>query len=300
MDGEPLRVLYSRLLGDPGLARVPRRGVHPDAVVALALLLSAQLGIAVSRVVRRRRRPGEGGGGGGEHWPSWAPWPPPSAATVSRRSRTPSVSAALDGLARAEPAGEVLAVDGKPLVVSGFSKDPDATFGKVPDGWAWGYRLHVLADGATGRVVASCATGLAAGEATVARVRLLPAADVRGRLVLGDANYDSNPLYATAEHRGARLRAPRRKPGTGVSPGHRQHAHRLEAIALLEGKGGEGHAAHVAGRGFVERVLGRLAQAPFDLWGLPPFVRRLRRVRNWVRATVALYNQHLTSLAAQT
>ena len=80
-----------------------------------------------------------------------------------------------------------------PLVVGGYSKDSDTAVGKVPDGWARGYRLHWLID-ACGAVETLIVTAMDAADPVIA-VELIERANVRGSIVRGDAAYDSNPLY---------------------------------------------------------------------------------------------------------
>src|SRR5690242_7235716 len=90
---------------------------------------------------------------------SWAcakrHWPPPlrkkslpTPGTMSRRLRTPSASALLDRLERRitapkEP-GLFWMIDGKPLVISNYSKDRQAGYGRAAGGKAKGYKLHAI------------------------------------------------------------------------------------------------------------------------------------------------------------
>lgn len=182
--------------------------------------------------------------------------------------------------------------DGKPLIVSGYSKDRDATRGYVPGGFARGYKLHAIRDAVSGVIVIADTRGLADGEATVLRpmLRRLP----RTRwLIRADANYDSVSLYTLAAARGGRLIAPRRKRGRGIGH-HRQHPDRLAAIAELEGGGGT---IHRRWRSDIERAFADLGNIA-GLFALPPFVRRRRRVRRWVRIKLLLY--HLSLMLRRT
>jgi hypothetical protein len=139
-------------------------------------------------------------------------------------------------------------------------------------------------------VEAFTVTGLGGGESTAARELLVPAADLRGALVLGDPNYDSNPLYAAVSAAGGRLLAPRRKPGTGFGHGTEQHPDRLRAVDELERTAG-------GLRGFrrlrlgVEQAFGLMTH--LGLGAPPPWVRRLPRVRMWVMGKVLVYHAHL-------
>src|SRR2546423_5130936 len=72
----------------------------------------------------------------------------PSAATVSRRAARAGFGVFLNAVAeRLRGAGGPsweLVLDGKPLVVGGCSKDPDADRGRAAGGFARGYKLHAV------------------------------------------------------------------------------------------------------------------------------------------------------------
>lgn len=285
MDGELLRWLYHRLLHDPTLARTPGC-TYGDGVVLLAHFYAALNDGSLLWASDRR------------HWPAWcqAALRLPSYSQLNKRLKTASAARAV-ALIDAElrdrlPRGTAKVADGKPLVVGGFSHDPDARRGKVPNGWANGYKLHVVADAACGAVDAHAVTPLDAGEATVLRRDLVPrVGDLRGGCtLLGDANYDSNPCYHAVADAGGRMVAPRRKPGRGLGH-HPQHPDRLRAIEELERTPG-GAAAHRRVRNRVEQCLAHVTNLPFGLFALPNFVRRLHRVRLWVATKIALYHLH--------
>ena len=122
-------------------------------------------------------------------------------------------------------------------------------------------------------------------EPAVARrlVRRLGAGGGAGYL-LADSGYDSNPLHDLAASCGLQLVAPRKRPGTPL--GHRRHSpHRLHAVDLLE-RGGAFGRALLHERDRVERRLGNLCSFGGGLAPLPAWVRRHRRVRAWVQATL--------------
>lgn len=212
-----------------------------------------------------------------------------------RRLESPSVQSLLEqaSLALRENlprAGEKIC-DGKPLCVGGFSKDPEATRGKIPGGFGRGYKLHLIVD-ACGLIEAWEVTSLHEGEATVTR-RLLEGLDLAESLLRGDGNYDSNATYAATQHAGGRLVANRRKPGRGISTGHRQHPDRLRAIEELE-QDAQAAQRHQRRRNRVEQLLAHLGNLPFGLGPLPNHVRRLKRVRRWVAGKLLLYHLHLS------
>ena len=280
MDGERLRWLYQRLLQGV-TARRGRRCVYGDGLIALAGLYAAAANRSVRWAAQRR------------NWPVWFKHALPSYSQLRRRLLQPRLSALLrqvnDELAAGLGRSGVLSIDGKTLAVALHSRDRDATLGRVRGGFGRGYRLHVVRDAKTKVILAAAVCGLRRGEATVAR-RLIRCVPLTDTLLRADANYDSNRLYRDVARRGGRLIAPRRKPGRGISRGHVQHADRLSAIEALEHSPIE-RRTHLCERGDIERGFADLGQS-VQLFALPPFVRRLRRVRMWIRAKLLLY--HLT------
>lgn len=290
MDGELLRWLYHRLLHDPKLAHT-RGCTYADGVILLVYLYGSMCHRSPRWACRRG------------NWPACyrRVLHLPSYSQLNKRLRTQAVRrhlAAVDQELR-ERLGrsDRMVGDGKPLVVGGYSHDPDARRGKTPGGWGRGYKLHVIADAVSGAIEAWALTPLDAGEATVLREALIPRVDLHGCLLRCDANYDSNPCYAAAADAGGRMVAQRRKPGTGI--GHHaapQHPDRLRAIDEVEHTP-DGLREHQRARAEVERVLARLTNLPFGLTPLPNFVRRLERVRLWVAAKILLYHLHLATAA---
>jgi hypothetical protein len=288
MDGELLRWLYHRLLHDPTLARTPGH-TYGDGLIAFVYFFAVLSGRSPKWACRRTS------------WPPWCravlPQPLISYSQLNRRLKADAFQQ-FAGRLNAElrgrlPRDDAKVVDGKPLVIGGYSHDRDAAvWGKVPDGWARGYKLHVIVDAASGAIDAWAVTALNGGEATMLRRDLLGGrVDLRGCTLRGDANYDSNPTYRAVAAAGGRHVAQRRKAGTGLGH-HPQHPDRLRAVRELEQTPG-GLADHKRRRNRVEQVLAHLGNLSFGLWALPPFVRRLSRVRPWVAAKITLYHLHL-------
>jgi hypothetical protein len=284
MDDQLLKRMYHYLFDDP-TRFAAANCTYSDGVILL-IFFKAVLGNISTRQARDKR-----------NWPIWCRRLKfPSYSQLRRRLNSPALNARIEEINREFrlklPNSPEKAVDGKPLVVGGFSKDADAKAGCIPDGWGRGYKLHALVD-ACGAVDVFEVTALNGGEPTVA-VQLVLKMDLKGALVRGDAGYDSNRLYETAAQQGGRLLAPRKKPGTSLGH-HKQHADRLRAIAELEGeqKAGElaGHKLH---RNRVEQTFAHLTSGPVGLFALPNFVRRLHRVRQWVAAKILLFHIYLS------
>ena len=281
MDGELLRRLY-KAVGEVASRAAGRRCSFSDFDILLTFVLAALASKPLSWACRRSNRP---------LWCWRVNVPTPS--TMSRRTRAKHfrlLLLRLDAALKARlPGSSLKYLDGKPLLVAGHSKDPDARRGRAPGGWGRGYKLHAIIN-ACGAVEAFAVTALDAGEATVAREPLVPACDLRGALALADGSFDSNNLYGSVSDAGGTLLAPRRKPGTGLGHGRRQHPDRLRAIEQLEHSPG-GAADFRRLRLGVEQCFGLMTH--LGLGALPPWVRRLRRVRMWVMGKAIVYHAHL-------
>jgi len=229
-------------------------------------------------------------------------WPPhlrrslrlPSDSTLSRRLRSPSVTALLTRLEervlRPKELGLYWMIDGKPLVIGGCSKDRQAGYGRAAAGKAKGYKLHALIN-FQGEVAGWRLAPMNTDERVMA-VRLVKAApeQVQGYVVT-DSNYDSNPLHAVCEarERGRLQLVNRRRYGSGHGHGHRkQTAGRMRSKELLENPYPAFGEQLVADRAQVERYFGGLVNWGGGLTGLPAWVRTHRRVHRWVQAKLVL------------
>lgn len=170
-------------------------------------------------------------------------------------------------------------IDGKSLAVSRISKDRDATFGRGVGGPAKGYKLHAVWGGGP-LPIAWQITPLHVNEKRIARGLLhnLPG----GGYLLADGEYDSNRLYDLAHESGYQLVTRKIRGGLG----HRRHSvWRLRSIELLGNHFGR-HLYHY--RKQIERDFANFTSYGGGLTGLPPWVRRLHRVRNWVHAKLLI------------
>jgi IS5 family transposase len=221
------------------------------------------------------------------HWATTALRPDrlPSQSTVSRRSRRAAFGCFLNLLSerlrgRGLPA-LVLTLDGKPLLVGGCSKDPDAKFGRAAGHTGRGYKLHAVW---AGRPLPEAweVTPLNEHEARVAERLFGQLAG--GGYVLADGNYDATGLFDAAGGRGYQLVAAQwdNNPGTGH---HYQSRYRLRCIDLLRGDFGR---KLFALRGRIERSFGNATAFGGGLAPLPAWARRRHRVAVWVWAKLAI------------
>jgi hypothetical protein len=98
--------------------------------------------------------------------------------------------------------------------------------------------------------------------------------------LIGDSNYDSNPLHTQATGRGLQVVAPPKKRDRGL--GHRRHAAgRVHALELLRQPFRQ---ALYHCRSAIERSFGHLTGFNGGMGPLPAWMRRLWRVRVWVQA----------------
>jgi IS5 family transposase len=209
----------------------------------------------------------------------------PSQSTVSRRTRRAAFGCFLNLLTEHLRGGGLpglaLTLDGKPLLVGGCSKDPDAKFGRAAGHLGRGYKLHAVWGGRP-LPEAWAVAPLNQHEAKVAERLFGQLAG--GGYVLADGNYDANGLFDRAGERGYQLLAAQRdnNPGTGH---HYQSPYRLRCIELLRGEFGK---ELFALRPAIERAFGNATAFAGGLGPLPAWVRRQHRVEQWVWAKLAI------------
>jgi hypothetical protein len=225
------------------------------------------------------------------HWSTTrlSPGRLPAGSTVSRRARQTAFGLFLNVLTdrlrgRGLPA-LVVAVDGKPLLVGGCSKDPDARFGRAAGHMGRGYKLHAVW-GERAMPEAWEVTPLNEHEARVAErlVGQLPG----GGYLVADGNYDATALFDRAGACGWQLVAAQHdaNPGTGH---HYQSPFRLRCIALLRPPAGGAFGAALLGqRGAIERSFGNATAFAGGLGPPPAWVRRGHRLDRWVWAKLAI------------
>ena len=214
----------------------------------------------------------------------------PSNSTMSRRLRSASVVALLDALERRVTAPShphlYWMIDGKPLAISGCSKDRQAGYGRAARCKAKGYKIHAItaADGS----VANWRVAPMNKDERVMAERLLKTTNLTG-YIAADANYDSNKLHKVCDARGNRQFVSPRRYGAGRKVGHRaQSPGRLRSIALLENPQPDFGRQLLKDRSAIERHFGNATNWGGGLTHLPPWARTYRRVRRWVQAKLAL------------
>jgi hypothetical protein len=221
------------------------------------------------------------------HWSTTKLRPPrlPHRTTVGRRLDGLAVGAFFRELERRlrqrQQVGLLALLDGKPLPVSGVSKDPDAKPGRGAGGKAKGYKLHTLW---ANRALPEAweVTPLNEAETKVAQdlLRRTPGAGY----VLGDSNYDANAVFDAAGASGYQLLTP--MPHANAGQGHHyQSPYRLGCIERMRDAFGQGL---LRGRNQIERLYGNAVSFGGGLGTPPAWVRGLGRVRTWVWAKLLI------------
>jgi|ERR1700761_427149 len=223
----------------------------------------------------------------------------PSVSQFNRRMNQRRVLEILNRLHR-ELGGDITAtalsyLDGKPLTVGVASKDPDAKSGHVMGGYARGYKLHAWMS-EDRRIPLWAVMPLNVHEVPVAQALVEQAPMLSDRaLVLADQNYDSHKLHKQIDRHNGRLLV---KP-KGDSSGKRHPVTlrqmgpaRRELLAAQKQTPGMIRLVHRQ-RVHAEGTFGNLCSYGGGLTCLPPWVRRLHRVRRWVGAKIILYHARL-------
>lgn len=212
----------------------------------------------------------------------------PSRSQFERRLATPRAQAlwqaTCDALAESDEPSPISCMDGRVLAVGPYSQDHDAGKGFVSGGFAKGYKLHAITR-KCGRIAAWRIKPLNVCEKNVAD-ELIPEAKPRG-LLLADGNYDAGRLYDLAMSGGALLMTPF-KPNAGRAH-RRQSPVRLLAIRAWNAGGRKLYGL----RTDIERRFSQQSSFGGGLAPLPPWVRGLPRVTQWVGTKLMIYHVRL-------
>jgi hypothetical protein len=222
------------------------------------------------------------------NWPDdLCPYCLPTQSTLSRRMRQADTQRLLIEIEESwlalAGAGQwiIRVIDGKPLAVSGVSKDADARYGRGAGGMQKGYKFYAVWAGGP-LPLAWALAPMSYSERTMAR-RLIPSLPGSGYL-LADSEYDCNDLYELAAAADHQLLARKRQKHRGL--GHRrQSPHRLRSLELLKHEFGK---TLYRFRRQIERDFGNLVSFGGGLASLPAWVRRFPRVRNWLHAKLLI------------
>lgn len=225
-----------------------------------------------------------------EHWPdAWRPDRLPHPSTISRCSRRTDLARARERvyqrtLDELNDGGRYAAIHGRPLLVGGASKDPDARAGRAVRGMGRGYKLHAVVD-ARHVTVAYAIRPLNEAEQTVG-CALMEAIPKRFTRIVGDTLYDSMRLHRAAEQTAHKLYTPLRQGRVG----RRKQPRRLQLLRLLQRAVGR---RLLHWRDEIERTFGQASSLSFGFKGLPAWARRRHRVERWMWAKIVLHHAWL-------
>jgi hypothetical protein len=228
----------------------------------------------------------------------------PSPSTMSRRLRTQSVRTLLNALEQRVVApqrpGLFWMIDGKPLPISGCSKDRQAGYGRAANCMAKGYKIHAIVD-SDGAIASWRVAPMNKDERVMAK-RLLRTAPIQG-YVVGDTNYDSNNVHQVCAARDQLQLVTRRRHGANHGTGHKkQTAGRLRSIQLTENPFPAFADQLLRDRSNIERRFAHATNWGGSLTCLPPWARTHRRVHRWVQAKLVLTalkrSNHIRTYAA--
>ena len=283
MDTEVWRVLAAAVKSaDRRIPRTGRRPTYTDALIVKLYLWSVWHDRPMSWACDRHH-----------YNRMFRPRQLPSVSQFTRRVKTPRVAQLLQAvnayLTRTDTPVGLAFLDGKPLPVSFCSRDPDARVGWATKRFAKGYKLHACATD-DGRIPAFSVRPLNEGEARVARETLPPVPEAK--LILADANYDSQHLYKALGARGQQLLTPLKRIAVNPGPLRRMGPQRRFAISVHQ-RLGPGYRVLLDLRDQIERIFSALTGFGGGLTTLPPWVRRLDRVTRWVTAKIAIYHARL-------
>ena len=213
------------------------------------------------------------------HWPATSlPARLPDPSTISRRWQWHALQEQAEALhdesvRRLGVQGRYAAIDGRPLVVGGCSKDPDARSGRAAGGLGKGYKMHAMVD-KRHAILTYAIRPLNESEPVVARSLLskAPAAVIR---IVADGCYDSMRLHGVAQATGRRLYTPVRQHRVG----RRQQPRRLRLLRLSQHPVG---IRLLKSRDEIERAFGQASTISFGFKGLPAWARRSHRVFRWM------------------
>ena len=222
----------------------------------------------------------------------------PNQSTVSRRLRTTQIEQMIESIFQSFTLHtllpQYLCIDGKPLVISDHSRDPDAQNGWAGFGFAKGYKLHAIW-GKGPIPVCFSVTSLNVGEAKVARDLIKQIQ--HPAYIVGDKQYDSNPLHEAARAQNCQLIAEQKNRSGRLAAKRKHSPNRIKCFEILKTTKGKRLLKY---RDRIERHFGKLTCHGAGLGPLPAWVRTIQRVQMWVKAKLiinaihTIYNKNKT------
>jgi len=212
----------------------------------------------------------------------------PSRSQFERRLASPRAQAlwraTCEALAESDNPSPISCLDGRVLAVGPHSQDRDAGRGYCGGGFAKGYKLHALSK-TCGRIGAWRVEPLNVCEKKVAD-ELIREGRPKG-LLLADGNYDAARLYDLAMTGGALLMTPFKK---NAGRGHGRQSP-IRQLSIRAWKAGGRRLYRL--RTDIERRFSQLSSFGGGLAPLPPWVRGLPRVTQWVGTKLMIYHVRL-------
>lgn len=266
-----------------GTFKESRRFSHCTALIARVYLWAAFCHRSISWACEK------------DNWPrALCPAELPDQSTMSRRAHSKGFDDFMVRLGRrlsgrkSASLYRLLKVDGKALCVAAHSTDPNARWGRGVGQKAKGYKLHTIWAG--GHVSGGhmpeqwCVTPLNVPESEMAS-RMIQRIEGYGYL-LGDGHFDNSSLHDVARKACFQLLSPRRYKHAGLGH-HYQSEHRLRSIQSLEVPWAVSRFGKkmYKQRKQIEQEYGNAGSI---LLSLPPWIRRIWRVRSWTWAKLLI------------
>lgn len=199
-----------------------------------------------------------------------------------------------DALTHQRQLGALNFFDGKALMVSNYSRDPEAKIGYGTGQMGRGYKLHALVT-ADRRIAAWSLLPMNVNEMEVARGMLHHAVRVpQGAVILADGAYDAHKLHKDVAARGGWLWTKPRGMAQHAVTLRQMGKARRALLAVWTQTPKEARRIYRL-RIHVEGTLSNLTSCAGGLGPLPGFVRRLERVKRWVGAKILLYHARLNT-----
>ena len=136
--------------------------------------------------------------------------------------------ALVERLRQGEDPRLIALIDGKPLPVGGASHDPEAHYGRGAGMGAKGYNSTPSGARPVPEMYRVYPMNISEDKVAEDMIPELPG----GGYLLGDGEYDANPVYEAAGTAGYQLVAPRKNPDRGGAPP--QSPYRLRCIELCD------------------------------------------------------------------